>query len=167
MRQGRISVLAKARSLSPYAPRSSSAAHGPEKKKKKSPRVDLSDPPHFPSLPFLNPPPQQEVWLQPETTGFPLGLCDPVHVPTADKSRLTSSQMLGQFSNTQGPTQMHRFVSQSKAPLPTHTPTTYTCRSGHSQLKCYRFISVYVFMHPHSPRCKKKKKTLSLPLLHR
>lgn len=39
-----------------------------------------------------------------------------------DKSCLTSSQMLGQCSNTQGDTQMHRFVS--KSPSPTRMQTT-------------------------------------------
>lgn len=123
MREGRISVLPKARSLFPYAPPSSSAAHGPNKK---SPRVDFSL--ILPTFLHCPPPPtQQEVWLQLETIGFPLGLCDPLHVPAVDKSRLTSSQMLGQFSNTQGHTHRCTGLCHSQRHRCPHTHHIHTC----------------------------------------
>lgn len=98
VREGSISVLRKARSLFPSAPPSSSKAHSP---KKRAPKWKFS---------LILPPFSSLVWTQPETLGLPLGFCDLLRVPVVDKSRLTSSQMSGQFSNTKGHEQMHRFV---------------------------------------------------------
>lgn len=88
---------------------------------KKEPLGEPSPPQHTHTLPFIGPP---QSGLNQNPSAFPLGCCDPLHVPAMDKSRLTSSQMLGQFSNTRGPTQIHRFVLQSKASSPTQTHKT-------------------------------------------
>lgn len=100
-------MFGKTISLLPSAPPCSFVAHSPTKR-----------------VPSLPPPLPAGGLDSTRTPPTPPGFYDLLHVPAMDKSCLTSSQMLGQFSNTQGPHTDAQVCVTVKGTI-THTATAF------------------------------------------
>lgn len=105
-------MFGKTISLLPSAPPCSFVAHSPTKRVPNSSLI----------LPIPSPP--LPAGGLDSTRTPPPGFYDLLHVPAMDISCLTSSQMLGQFSNTQGPHTDAQVCVTVKGTI-THTATAF------------------------------------------
>lgn len=151
MKEGSIPLLPIARSHFRSAPLS--VSHNP--KRKTCPQAER------PLILHWAPP--QEVWTQPETLVLPPGLCDPLHVPAVDTSSLTSSQMLGQFPNTERP---HADAQVCVKDTHTHTASTHSCKHAYTERMCVTAAYQRLYASPRTLTCTLPlSKTHFLPYL--